>query len=193
MLSAKGCTTIVGIVRAITSCGNTVEVVVVVAIVVAVATVVDVEVADVVVGATVNEVVGATVCTQHLGAQHSATRAARPLFRQSQTRRHRYVHVVFARQCSWRGQSHQRAASAYGVQFFVGQGQWSSGQVGRGFCLNGSRSQFERWFASRLAKPQSAQTGGCRGPFRHLNTVCTALKALKALKRNSSVAERLLC
>ena len=53
MLSAKGCTTIVGIVRAITSCGNAVVVlvdVVVVAIVVAVATVVDVEVADVVVG-----------------------------------------------------------------------------------------------------------------------------------------------
>ena len=53
MLSANGCTTIVGIVRAITSCGNAVVVlvdVVVVAIVVAVATVVDVEVADVVVG-----------------------------------------------------------------------------------------------------------------------------------------------
>ena len=61
MLSAKGCTTIVGIVRAITSCGNAVVVlvdVVVVAIVVAVATVVDVEVADVVVG---RVVVGATV------------------------------------------------------------------------------------------------------------------------------------
>ena len=64
MLSANGCTTIVGIVRAITSCGNAVVVlvdVVVVAIVVAVATVVDVEVADVVVGATVVEEVGATV------------------------------------------------------------------------------------------------------------------------------------
>ena len=61
MLSANGCTTIVGIVRAITSCGNTDVVlvdVVVVAIVVAVATVVDVEVADVVVG---RVVVGATV------------------------------------------------------------------------------------------------------------------------------------
>ena len=61
MLSAKGCTTIVGIVRAITSCGNAVVVlvdVVVVAIVVAGATVVDVEVADVVVG---RVVVGATV------------------------------------------------------------------------------------------------------------------------------------
>ena len=51
-MSANGCTTIVGIVRALTSCGNAVVVlvdVVVVAIVVAVATVVDVEVADVVV------------------------------------------------------------------------------------------------------------------------------------------------
>jgi len=73
MLSANGCTTIVGIVRAITSCGNAVVVlvdVVVVAIVVAGATVVDVKVADVVgrvvvafvvVGATVVEVVGVTV------------------------------------------------------------------------------------------------------------------------------------
>ena len=66
MLSAKGCTTIVGIVRAITSCGNTDVVlvdVVVVAIVVAVATVVDVEVADVVVGRVVVAmvIVGATV------------------------------------------------------------------------------------------------------------------------------------
>ena len=63
MLSANGCTTIVGIVRALTSCGNTVEVVVVVAIVVAVATVVDVEVADVVIGRVVaaSVVVGATV------------------------------------------------------------------------------------------------------------------------------------
>ena len=58
MWSANGCTTIVGIVRAITSCGNTVEVVVVVAIVEAVAMVVDVEVADVVVG---RVVVGAIV------------------------------------------------------------------------------------------------------------------------------------
>jgi hypothetical protein len=60
MLSANGCTTIVGIVRAITSCGNAVVVlvdVVVVAIVVAVATVVDVEVADVVVGRVVVVVV----------------------------------------------------------------------------------------------------------------------------------------
>ena len=60
-MSANGCTTIVGIVRALTSCGNAVVVlvdVVVVAIVVAVATVVDVEVADVVVG---RVVVGATV------------------------------------------------------------------------------------------------------------------------------------
>ena len=66
MLSANGCTTIVGIVRAITSCGNTDVVlvdVVVVAIVVAVATVVDVEVADVVVGRVVVAmvIVGATV------------------------------------------------------------------------------------------------------------------------------------
>jgi hypothetical protein len=73
MLSANGCTTIVGIVRALTSCGNAVVVlvdVVVVAIVVAGATVVDVKVADVVgrvvvafvvVGATVVEVVGVTV------------------------------------------------------------------------------------------------------------------------------------
>ena len=44
MLSANGCTTIVGIVRAITSCGNTV---VVVMDVFAGATVVDVEVVDV--------------------------------------------------------------------------------------------------------------------------------------------------
>jgi hypothetical protein len=59
-LSANGCTTIVGIVRALTSCGNAVVVlvdVVVVAIVVAGATVVDVEVADVVVGSVVVEVV----------------------------------------------------------------------------------------------------------------------------------------
>ena len=66
MLSANGCTTIVGIVRAITSCGNTDVVlvdVVVVAIVRAVATVVDVEVADVVVGRVVVAmvIVGATV------------------------------------------------------------------------------------------------------------------------------------
>ena len=66
MLSAKGCTTIVGIVRAITSCGNAVVVlvdVVVVAIVEAVAMVVDVEVADVVIGRVVaaSVVVGATV------------------------------------------------------------------------------------------------------------------------------------
>lgn len=66
MLSANGCTMIVGIVRALTSCGNAVVVlvdVVVVAIVVAVATVVDVEVADVVVGRVVVAfvVVGATV------------------------------------------------------------------------------------------------------------------------------------
>ena len=63
MLSANGCTTIVGIVRALTSCGN--------AVVVLVDVVVDVEVADVVVGrvvvafvvvgATVVVVVGATV------------------------------------------------------------------------------------------------------------------------------------
>ena len=59
-MSANGCTTIVGIVRALTSCGNAVVVlvdVVVVAIVVAGATVVDVEVADVVVGSVVVEVV----------------------------------------------------------------------------------------------------------------------------------------
>ena len=59
-MRANGCTTIVGIVRAITSCGNAVVVlvdVVVVAIVVAGATVVDVEVADVVVGSVVVEVV----------------------------------------------------------------------------------------------------------------------------------------
>ena len=66
MLSANGCTTIVGIVRAITSCGNAVVVlvdVVVVAIVEAVAMVVDVEVADVVIGRVVaaSVVVGATV------------------------------------------------------------------------------------------------------------------------------------
>ena len=66
MLSANGCTTIVGIVRAITSCGNTDVVlvdVVVVAIVRAVATDVDVEVADVVVGRVVVAmvIVGATV------------------------------------------------------------------------------------------------------------------------------------
>ena len=63
ILSANGCTTIVGIVRALTSCGN--------AVVVLVDVVVDVEVADVVVGrvvvafvvvgATVVVVVGATV------------------------------------------------------------------------------------------------------------------------------------
>ena len=62
-MSANGCTTIVGIVRALTSCGN--------AVVVLVDVVVDVEVADVVVGrvvvafvvvgATVVVVVGATV------------------------------------------------------------------------------------------------------------------------------------
>ena len=55
MLSANGCTTIVGIVRALTSCGN--------AVVVLVDVVVDVEVADVVVGRVVVAfvVVGATV------------------------------------------------------------------------------------------------------------------------------------
>jgi len=65
MLSANGCTTIVGIVRAITSCGNAVvvlvdAVVVVVAIVVAV---VDVAVVDVVIGRVVAAfvVVGAIV------------------------------------------------------------------------------------------------------------------------------------
>jgi hypothetical protein len=59
MLSANGCTTIVGIVRAITSCGNAVvvlvdAVVVVVAIVVAV---VDVAVVDVVIGRVVVAIV----------------------------------------------------------------------------------------------------------------------------------------
>ena len=57
MLSANGCTTIVGIVRAITSCGNT-DVVLVDVVVVAIVADVDVEVADVVVG---RVVVGATV------------------------------------------------------------------------------------------------------------------------------------
>ena len=72
MLSANGCTTIVGIVRALTSCGNAVVVLVdvvvnkfvgatAVVVVGATAVVVRVVVAMVIVGATVVEVVGATV------------------------------------------------------------------------------------------------------------------------------------
>ena len=52
-----------------------------------------------------------------------------------------------------------------------------------GTCAVVDREQFVARFWSRLAKPQSGQAGGGRGPSRDLNTSLKALKALKALKK----------
>ncbi len=49
-------------------------------------------------------------------------------------------------------------------------------------CAIVDRAQFVPRFWSRLAKPQSGQAGGGRGPSRHLNIALKALKALKVLK-----------
>ena len=100
------------------------------------------------------------------------------------------MHLVFNKQFVGHGESTQCATSTECVQIPLGQGGGPQGQSGLGTCADCDRAQFVARFWSRLAKPQSAQAGGGRGPSRHIITVC---KEQKALKRFGSVAERLLC
>ena len=69
------------------------------------------------------------------------------------------------------------------MQVLVAQYHGAQYHGALGTCAVVDREQFVARFWSRLAKPQSGQAGGGRGPSRHLNTALKALKALKKVDR----------